>query len=93
MDPNALMGMIFTLVLTMLIGGFILLYPLTRRLGQLLESRVSQGEASESLQGDVRRLAQTVESLELELRSLRERQEFTEKVLATRDRGRLPSEP
>lgn len=37
LEPVALAGMIFSLLVILLIGGFILLYPLSRRLGALLE--------------------------------------------------------
>lgn len=94
MDPNALAGMAFTLVLTCLIGGFVLLYPVSRRLGALLESKMERekrgaGPAS----AEVTQLAESVRSLESELRMLKERQEFTENLLTTRERQKLPAEP
>lgn len=99
MDPNAMAGMIFTLILTALIGGFILLYPLTRRLGELLEVKMQadKGRAVPA-QSEIRELIESVRSLETELRTMKERQEFTENLLATReittrDRPRLPAEP
>lgn len=83
MDSNALAGMIFTLVFTGLIGGFVLLYPLSKRLGALLESKLkSQGEAVPQV--EVRKLGEAVRSLEVEIRMLKERQEFTDKLLAPR---------
>lgn len=91
MDSNALAGMVFTLVFTGLIGGFILLYPLSKRLGALMESKLkSQSEGAP--QADVRKLAEAVRSLEREVHSLRERQEFTDSLLAPRDREKVPVE-
>jgi hypothetical protein len=91
MDPNALAGMVFTLVFTGLIGGFVLLYPLSKRLGALMESKLrSQSEGAP--QADIRKLTEVVRSLEREVRSLRERQEFTDSLLAARDREKFPVE-
>ncbi|HEX6306807.1 MAG TPA: hypothetical protein VFZ69_01400 [Longimicrobiales bacterium] len=94
MDPIALMGMVFTLVLTLLIGGFVLLYPIAKRLGALLESRIASEKVDAGpLRAEIRKLAESMSSMEAELRALRERQEFTEQVLSTRERPKLPSEP
>jgi chromosome segregation ATPase len=93
MDSNAVAGMVFTLILTGLIGGFILLHPLTKRLGALLERRLETEGRTAPAQAEVRRLAETVNSLEAELRMLKERQEFTENILASRERQKLPAEP
>jgi hypothetical protein len=93
MDPNALAGMAFTLVFTALIGGFILLYPLTKRLGALMESKMqAEKDARTPAQAEVRKLAESVRSLEEELRMMKERQEFTENLLTTRERQKLPPE-
>lgn len=89
MDSNALAGMIFTLVLTGLIGGFILIHPLTKRLGALMESKL-RAEKDGAPAAEVRKLAEAVRSLEMEVRSLRERQEFTDKLLAPREREKFP---
>jgi hypothetical protein len=94
MDSNALAGMIFTLIFTCLIGGFILLYPLSRRLGALLESKMETEKGSAAPgHAEVRQLAESVRTLEAELRMLKERQEFTENLLTTRERQKLPAEP
>lgn len=94
MDVDAVAGMIFTLVLTCLIGGFILMLPISRRLGALLESKI-EGEkrGAAPVTAEVTQLAEAVRSLETELRALKERQEFTENLLTTRERQKLPAEP
>lgn len=38
-DPNAILGVAFTLLLVLLIGGMILLYPLTRQLAKLIDTK------------------------------------------------------
>jgi hypothetical protein len=78
--------MIFTVIVLMLIGGFILLVPLTRRLAALLEHRMlAEDKAGRS--ADVEALARAVDTLRDEVERLAERQEFTEKLL---DRPRTP---
>ena len=94
MDSNAVAGMVFTLILTGLIGGFILLYPLSKRLGALLESRLEEQKGgAKSLPAEIRRLGESVHALESELRTLKERQEFTENLLTTREQQKLPPSP
>jgi len=86
MDAAMVPMMIFTVVVLMLIGGFILLLPLARRLGALVEHRMlSESEAAAG--ADVEALARAVETLREEVERLAERQEFTEKLL---DRPRTP---
>ncbi|HUG40405.1 MAG TPA: hypothetical protein VMM12_07965 [Longimicrobiales bacterium] len=84
-DGDALAGMIFTLVLVVIIGGIILMYPLTRRLGQLMEQRLAErtGGAAGSEVGELR---SAVRSLEAEVERLGERQRFLEGLVESGDR-------
>ena len=81
-------GMIFVLVLAAMIGTFILLIPLSRRLGQMidlwLEDKRSAGR-SEELDG----LRRSVLALESEVSSLAERQQFIDQLLEGNQRERL----
>lgn len=77
MDPVALAGMLFTLILTAMVGGFILLWPITRRLGAMLEQRL-KGPRSEVSSAEFRQLEAVVHSLREELEQLSERQAFTD---------------
>jgi predicted PurR-regulated permease PerM len=80
MDPNAIAGMIFTLIALVLIGGFILLVPLSRQLAQLMQQRLERGETADQ-DARIASLARAVESLSEEVGRLAERQEFTERLL------------
>ena len=84
MDPMALGMMIFTVVVIVLIGGFILLLPLTRRLGQFLEYRMSDKRRVEESE-DRDRLLRAIEALRDDVVRLAERQDFTEKLLGPRE--------
>ena len=90
MDPNALAGMAFTLILTVLVGGFILLFPLSRRLGQLLESKIQNKDGTALSSGEMEELQRTLQSLEGELRRVKDKQEFLEKLLSGEKRAALP---
>jgi hypothetical protein len=83
-------GMIFSLLLALIIGGFVLMYPLTKRLGQLMELRLQerQGAATRVAELEqVERLAGVVEALREEVAALAERQDFTERLLGSEDRA------
>jgi hypothetical protein len=86
MDLMAIVGMIFTLVVLVMIGGFILLFPLSRQLVTLLHRRLEKGDAP-AQEGQVAALTRAVESLRDEVARLSERQEFTERLLERPDPG------
>lgn len=90
MDPVILAGMIFTLIVLLMIGGFILLFPLARQLGRVLELRLQDRQNPRS-EAEVIRLRDSVERLQDELRSLGQRQDFVEGLLRTEAPAALPS--
>lgn len=94
MDTTAVAGMVFTLVLAMVIGGFVLLYPLSKRLGVLLEEKVRQQKGGTSIsQHDVQALREKVDALEAEIRVSVERQQFVEQLLSRRGPDQLGKPP
>ncbi len=76
-------GMIFSLLVVLIIAGSILLFPLTRRLGTLLEMRIQdRREGGEGLSsGEVSELRELMVSLQAEVERVAERQQFTERLL------------
>lgn len=80
MDPMGIAGMIFTLVALILIGGLVLLYPLSRQLAALVHLRLERGSAPDPSE-QVEALTGAVESLRAEVERLAERQDFTERLL------------
>ena len=80
MDPMMLGMMIFTIVAMAMIGGFIVLLPMTRRLGQFLEYRMSETGRAKELE-DREDILRAIESLRDEVARLAERQDFTERLL------------
>lgn len=84
LDPIILAGMIFTVVVLAMIGGFILLFPIARLAGQALkiwiENRGTAGEMQNAL-GEVRR---ELAGVQAQIERVAEQQEFVERAL-TRD--------
>jgi hypothetical protein len=89
MEPTVLAAMVFTLLVIMMIGGFILLVPVSRRLGKVLEKWLEDRRPG-SKDPDVAQLRAAVQALEREVRSLRERQDFVEGLRLGDDRPALP---
>ncbi len=86
MDPEILAPLILTIVLTLTVGGVLLLRPIAKRLGDIVELMIrgKQGEA----EGELRRMGDLLETVSARMALLEERQDFTERLLASPDRAR-----
>ena len=95
MDPNAVAGMIFTLIMILLIGGMILLYPLSRQLGKLLEQKVKTNtpERDATAGIDAAELRALLLDLQAEVGRVAERQDFFEKLLANPEKLTTSKKP
>ncbi len=80
MDPELIPLMIFTIIVIGMVGGFVLLLPITRTLGRYLESRMAQKASLDSPER-MEILLRAVESLRDDVARLAERQDFTERLL------------
>lgn len=91
-DVVALSGMAMTVLIMVIIAGIILLYPLTRRLGELLEQRIQEKKdgvgQDPATVTELAELRHVVRSLEQEVSTLAERQHFVEGLLDSPDRNR-----
>ena len=88
MDPVILASMIFTIIVLLLIGGFVLLLPLSLRLGKVLDIWISEHK---TLTGSTDELAATnraLEGLSRRLVELEEQQGFLEELVSKK--GELP---
>lgn len=90
MDPNALGGMLFTLLFTLIIVGAILTFPIARRLGAALELWVNDKRQGSLQSADARALRDTVNTLAERMERLEDRQLFLEELV---ERGPLQSTP
>ena len=85
MDPRMAAIMLFFLVMTMLIGGMFLFIPLAKRLGMFLEHKLQdKSRVPDAALQEIKRLSASVEALQLQVRSLADRQEFVENILDSR---------
>ncbi len=81
MDPYILQVMIFVVVILVLVGGFAMLFPLTRQLTAILEKRYLDDGAEDANADEVAALRRAVHALRGEVEQIGERQDFTEKLL------------
>lgn len=93
-DPFIAMSMAFTLILILLIGGFVLAFPLVRRLGGLMEEWIRERRTVRAEQAQLTQLGAAISSLREEVSSLErrlelvsERQAFTERLLEAGSEG------
>ena len=91
MDPSQLellAPMVFAVILTLTIGGVILLKPIANKLGTLLEAMAKERQEprlSEEM-GHIRELLETISG---RLSLLEERQDFTDALLSDPERRKL----
>ena len=96
----AIIGMGVFVVLAMMIGGFVLLHPLARRLGDVMDQwlRIRRSEmGGENLLGEMHSelggLRGSLETVADRLDRLEERQEFTETLIERKETGVLSPSP
>ena len=82
MDWDVIAPMIVSIVLIVTVGGVILLRPIAKRLGALLDVMVLEKSRTTSV--DNRRLGETMDTINERLSLIEERQDFTERLI---DRG------
>lgn len=82
MDIIPIAGMLFSLLVVLVIGGLILLFPISRRLGRFLEIRIDERMEWDTLPREtLDELRDLVEGLQSEVARLGERQRFVERLL------------
>jgi hypothetical protein len=80
MDWEAIAGMAVGVVFILTVGGVLILRPIAKRLGDLLE--LYARDRHSGLQGDVAQIRDLLETMNGRLQLMEERQDFTEKLLA-----------
>ena len=79
MEWEFIAPMIMSIVFILTVGGVMVLRPIAKRLGDLLE--VYARERSEGLQGDVHQIRDLLETMNARLQLMEDRQDFTERLL------------
>ena len=77
--------MIVGIVLILTVGGVVLLRPIAKRLGALLDVMVLEKSRTTSV--DNRRLGETVDTINERLSLIEERQDFTERLIGRSGSG------
>lgn len=90
-ELELLAPMVFAIILTLTIGGVVLLKPIANKLGNLLEA-MARDRNDPQLENELRHVRDLLETTNARLALLEERQEFTEALLSDPDRrrARLP---
>jgi hypothetical protein len=97
--PEAIAEMIGPVVIILLLGTFVLLFPLSRRLGRVLEEWIKLRQETSPdrdtlarLENEVRELRQSVEGGDQRMGLLAERQDFMESLVEAKKTAALPPE-
>lgn len=96
--PYEIAELITILLMVFMIGSFILLFPLSRRLGKVMEEWLQLRQDSspdrdrlERIEDGIRLLHQQSDSLEQRVSLIGERQDFLESLTESRVRDALPA--
>jgi hypothetical protein len=88
MPPHDLAPLIMGVTVTLSVAGVLILRPLMKRLGTILELRAKERhQAAQVSPDDITRLAQAVGRLTDRIEDLEERQDFAERLLASPPSG------
>ena len=97
--PQAIAEIIGPVLVVFLIGTFILLFPLSRRLGRVLEEWIKLRQDTSPdrdtlarLENEVREVRQSVEGGDQRMGLLAERQDFMESLVEAKKTAALPPE-
>ncbi len=86
MDWEFVAPLIMMVVFTLTVGGVLLLRPIAKRLGDIVELMLR--EKREGAEGELRRMGDLLENVDARKRLLEERQVFTERLLGSPDRAK-----
>jgi hypothetical protein len=85
MDMEVIAPMVFAIILTLTIGGVILLKPIANKIGHLLEA-MARERSQPQLGEEIRHIRDLLETTNARLDLLEDRQDFTDALLQDPDR-------
>ncbi|KPK79895.1 MAG: hypothetical protein AMS25_11085 [Gemmatimonas sp. SM23_52] len=85
MDPDAVAPLIFSMTLVLSIAGVLILRPLVKRLGDLIEATAHEKRVK-AKDEELARLTEIVGRLTDRIERIEDRQDFTERILASPER-------
>ncbi len=90
MDWEIIAPMIMLIALFITVGGVLVLRPIAKRVGDLLE--VYAHNRQEGLHGDVHQVRDLLETMNARMELLEDRQDFTERLLTGKKAADTPEE-
>ena len=81
MNPADVAPFVVAIVTILTVGGVVILRPITKRLGDLIE--LYTRDRTPELQGDVQQIRDLLETMNARMQLLEERQDFTERLLSS----------
>lgn len=88
LDLDILAPLIFSIILTLTIGGVILLKPIANKLGHLLEAMAKE-KNQPTQSGEIGHLRDLLATMNARMALLEERQDFTDALLGDPERQKL----
>jgi len=88
MEWEFLAPMIVSIVLFVTIGGVLILRPIAKRVGDLLEVYAKEKEGG--MEVEMRQMRELLETMDARLQLMEERQDFTERLLTEPDERERP---
>lgn len=91
LDWDVIAPMVVAVVLILTAGGVLVLRPIAKRLGELMELYARDKQVG--LEGDIGHMRDLLEAVDARLRLMEERQDFTDRLLAgeRKDPAREPT--
>lgn len=83
MEWEFIAPMVIIVVLTLTIGGVVLLRPIAKRLGEIVELMLLEKRSGDK--GELHRIGDLLETVSARMALLEERQDFTERLLDSPD--------
>lgn len=92
LDWDVIAPMLVMIVLTLTVGGVLILRPIAKRVGDLLDVMIREKQVpGPGASGEVTRIREILESLDARLSLMEERQDFTDSLLDAGSRAALPA--
>jgi hypothetical protein len=97
--PYEIAELVAMLIMAFLIGTFIILFPISRRLGKAIEEWVKirhetapERDLLARIEGGLREMRQQLEGLDQRVGLLAERQDFTESLIESKRKAEIPAD-
>lgn len=90
MEWEFIAPMVISIVLFVTIGGVLVLRPIAKRLGDLIELYAQDRLAESGVHSEVRQIRDLLETMSARLELIEERQDFTERLIGPGEKAEEP---